>query len=87
MEIIRVLLMRPGKVPLQILKNLLNIYMYRNNTVPRRKVYNLYNIVTYVFIIYSLMFMCFLGSVYLQRCKKNFLNPKCLSIKSLYLAF
>lgn len=26
---------------------------------------------TYVFVIYSLMFMCFLGSVYLQKCKKK----------------
>ena len=39
---------------------------------------------TCVFIIYGLVFMCFLGNVYLQRCKTN---PNCLSIKSPYQIF
>lgn len=78
LEIMTILLMRLRKLPLQILKTVLNIW-FREGGCMTCTILS-----TYVFIIYSLVFMYFLDNVYLQRCKTN---PNCLSIKSLYQVF
>lgn len=78
LEIMTILLMRLRKLPLQILKTVLNIWFQKGG------VYDLYNIVNVCVHYYSLVLMYFLGNVYLQSCKTN---PNCLSIKSLYQVF
>lgn len=81
MEIMTVLLMRPVKLPLQILKNVWMPECRETTWFWKGGCITCTILSTYLFITYSLMFMCSLGSVYLQKCWKN---PKCLSIKSLY---
>lgn len=64
MEIMRLLLMRPGKLPFQFLKNVLNIWIQSKTWFQEGECITCIILSTYVFISYSFMFKCFLGSVF-----------------------